>query len=642
MGPELHRTDSFDVSSDTDSVYDGVPKELCRNLRTVITFLIDARGGQLQVVRRAKLMVLGNEGVGKTTILDTLIEPLAPREMAFDGVHRWVWPRGRFLCVYDRTPAVTETPLETIDLQGATMSTLGELVLASGRVLALDPAALGEDVSAWTVYVTFHSVRTETLGVRARPWTLAGDPPIELKTWDFAGQAYYYDSHPFFLTSRAVYLVLWSIADTTRVATERLAFWLASLRRHALKPGVSTEPPMILLVGTHADDATVDRLPTLCDQRRQRAQALARKVLGLDQLPYFEVAAHNPDDAGIRALRSELLSALLRWAPLNQRLPAAYVHVLGSLTALRTRTNADPVTDVPSVLEACRADPAHRDLRADQVTTALTLFDAWGECIYFGERAPQVARSPSPHDRADDVPYVPLQQLVVLTPEWLTVAVVGALAKAGQPDDAGDVVVQHGVLRDADVPRVWPAWTEARRGTALRVLEQFGLCERLSEDDTRGPGWFVASALPATMPRTVPVWAARADGGDVDLAREVRLAALPTDACMALLRGLAALPSLGVNHLWRRGLAGEHSSADGLCGVRVEMAPEDAPVVRLWARGPPPAARAGLATLVDGLNSLATLAKIAVEAEDALCVVCERPVPDPFAGASHRWAAARR
>jgi hypothetical protein len=62
--------------------------------------------------------------------------------------------------------------------------------------------------------------------------------------WDFAGQTVYYNTHQFFLSNRAVYLLMWNI----RLGYEHagLDFWLSSISVH------SPQAP-ILVVGTHLD-----------------------------------------------------------------------------------------------------------------------------------------------------------------------------------------------------------------------------------------------------------------------------------------------------------------------------------------------------------------------------------------------------
>lgn len=51
---------------------------------------------------------------------------------------------------------------------------------------------------------------------------------VELSLWDFAGQDVYFTTHQFFLSSRAVYMLVFSLVK--RDTEKRLEFWLESLK----------------------------------------------------------------------------------------------------------------------------------------------------------------------------------------------------------------------------------------------------------------------------------------------------------------------------------------------------------------------------------------------------------------------------
>ncbi|KAI3380042.1 hypothetical protein SNEBB_002052 [Seison nebaliae] len=72
---------------------------------------------------------------------------------------------------------------------------------------------------------------------------------IEYSIWDFAGQTVYYNTHQFFLSSRAVYLLVWNMRQG--IENAGLKFWLSSISCHA-----PTAP--IFIVGTHLDE--VDKI----------------------------------------------------------------------------------------------------------------------------------------------------------------------------------------------------------------------------------------------------------------------------------------------------------------------------------------------------------------------------------------------
>lgn len=81
-----------------------------------------------------------------------------------------------------------------------------------------------------------------TDGIDIVDWNIES---IAFSIWDFAGQTVYYNTHQFFLSNRAVYLLVWNV----RLGHEHagLEFWLSSIECHAPKAPV-------LVVGTHIDE----------------------------------------------------------------------------------------------------------------------------------------------------------------------------------------------------------------------------------------------------------------------------------------------------------------------------------------------------------------------------------------------------
>mmetsp|Transcript_20624 Transcript_20624/g.32202 ORF Transcript_20624/g.32202 Transcript_20624/m.32202 type:complete len:229 (-) Transcript_20624:520-1206(-) len=71
---------------------------------------------------------------------------------------------------------------------------------------------------------------------------------ITLHTWDFGGQEVYQYTHQLFLTSNAVYLVLFRLNEPTSKCVEQVKFWLDSIVARTQLRKVK-----VILLGTHAD-----------------------------------------------------------------------------------------------------------------------------------------------------------------------------------------------------------------------------------------------------------------------------------------------------------------------------------------------------------------------------------------------------
>lgn len=69
---------------------------------------------------------------------------------------------------------------------------------------------------------------------------------VTFDCWDFAGQELYYTTHQFFLTDKAVYLIVFNLAQEEEVSLRTIEYWMKSIRLRAIYAP-------IVVVGTHLD-----------------------------------------------------------------------------------------------------------------------------------------------------------------------------------------------------------------------------------------------------------------------------------------------------------------------------------------------------------------------------------------------------
>ncbi|EGG24144.1 leucine-rich repeat-containing protein [Cavenderia fasciculata] len=143
------------------------PEILHQGLQAILDYLKDLIKGQEQCYRM-KLMIVGQENVGKTTLLKTL--------------------RDR-----KKKPSVA----------GPNISTDGIVI------------------DNWVFNGQFDDIDVDS----GRPIKKKQD--ITLSVWDFAGQEIYYTTHQFFLSERSVYIVAWNIILEEEAS--RVEFWLQSI-----------------------------------------------------------------------------------------------------------------------------------------------------------------------------------------------------------------------------------------------------------------------------------------------------------------------------------------------------------------------------------------------------------------------------
>lgn len=250
---------------------------------------------------RMKLMVVGVQGIGKTSLLDQLRSEGPNRHKKPDHWAKRMGHKG----VNQKTN------------RGINISTVGV------------------DIGDW---VCEKKIRGNSLY-----------GPVVFRTWDFGGQKEYYATHQYFLSKRSLYLVLWKICDGRKGLAEVLQ-WLGNIQARAPNSPV-------IIVGTHYD-AVGDTFPPKVAEElqniiRERFIAVAdAEKMGLPRvLDSIEVSCKTGHNIKLLSnliyetafsLRLPGSKELL----LQQRVPASYLaleEIIGNIAYQLRQGNADPV-----------------------------------------------------------------------------------------------------------------------------------------------------------------------------------------------------------------------------------------------------------------------------------------------------------
>ncbi|KAF5301002.1 hypothetical protein FQR65_LT08985 [Abscondita terminalis] len=146
---------------------------------------------------RMKLMIVGVQGIGKTSLLEQLRQEGVSRKKP---VEHWAKRMGN-------------KNINVKTSRGTNMSTVGV------------------DIGDW---VYEKKIRNQSV-----------HGPVIFRTWDFGGQKEYYATHQYFLSKRSLYLVVWKIVDGHRGVNE-ISQWLVNIQARAPNSPV-------IIVGTHYD-----------------------------------------------------------------------------------------------------------------------------------------------------------------------------------------------------------------------------------------------------------------------------------------------------------------------------------------------------------------------------------------------------
>ncbi|XP_019766471.2 leucine-rich repeat serine/threonine-protein kinase 1 isoform X4 [Dendroctonus ponderosae] len=248
---------------------------------------------------RMKLMIVGVQGIGKTSLLDQLRQEGSTRKRP----EHWGKRMGN-------------KNINTKTSRGSNMSTVGV------------------DIGDW---VYEKKVRNQSV-----------HGPVIFRTWDFGGQKEYYATHQYFLSKRSLYLVVWKISDGHRGINEILQ-WLVNIQARAPNSPV-------IIVGTHYD-VVQEFSPNISEEYQQMIRdrfinIVDAEKMGLPRvLDTIEISCKTRHN--VKLLCNLIYDTVFSLRPpgskellLEQKVPATYLALEDIVTsvAVERRVNGlDPV-----------------------------------------------------------------------------------------------------------------------------------------------------------------------------------------------------------------------------------------------------------------------------------------------------------
>lgn len=167
------------------------------------------------------LMIVGEENVGKTTLVRSLVN------------------------MWDPTSATTVS-VRSLQRTGDTMSTDGVDITRCKFKYDLNKLRnTGKSVG-----------RDQSISVDVSMWDFAGELFIpEMSGLPRTGQEVYYTTHQFFLLTQSIFIVVFNLTKPMR--DSRVDFWLHSISSKVIKvfffSRAQVSDPKVFIVGTHMD-----------------------------------------------------------------------------------------------------------------------------------------------------------------------------------------------------------------------------------------------------------------------------------------------------------------------------------------------------------------------------------------------------
>ncbi|XP_046393381.1 leucine-rich repeat serine/threonine-protein kinase 1 [Ischnura elegans] len=200
---------------------------------------------------------------------------------------------------------------------------------------------------------------------------------VVFRTWDFGGQREYYATHQYFLSKRSLYLVVWRIPDGQRGIAEILQ-WLVNIQARAPNSPV-------IIVGTHYDMMREHYPSSMSEDLQQMIRDKFINIVDAEKcglprvLDTIEVSCKTRHN--IKLLCNLIYDTVFSLRPpgskellLEQRVPASYLaleEVVGHIAWERRMVGGDPVLTAEQYRAAVTREMLARHHRTFRDTSEL-------------------------------------------------------------------------------------------------------------------------------------------------------------------------------------------------------------------------------------------------------------------------------
>jgi len=541
---------------------------------------------------RTKLMVVGFENVGKTTILDCLfpIQNLGETKRLFRKTEYRIELQGKYLRKYkpnELNAVYKEIILENEQwsLQRAEQPGLKLILLNDKTQKKIEIYFKNQETrDKWAERLRRVIKNFATHGIEIQDQILQNENElsnvselvkslhfskdqqklvsnIDVSIWDFAGQHDYYNNHHYFLSTRTVFLVLWKMKDE-KEGLEGLNFWFKSLSSHLKYDLTLTNGKpyfSIIVVGTFLDDQNVNRSEESRKLREQEILKIARSN-GIDySIQICEVSCSTLKN--IKGLKQDIYKIALTHGYMGEKLPIGYLNIKNSIEELRKNYKEKdiPIIEIQALIEDCKKNSTF-EFDDEFVKRGLNLLHMWGTCVYFDESKK-------------------LSDYVVLKPEFLTKEVMGKLFSPDLKHNFKDGILEHSKLWS-----FWPNYMD-KAEMLMSLMEKFEICFKLKEKDEGKPfkeqKSLIVNYLPEDKPNKLSTyWPTTIPRREIEIERIFSFNQVPSEMVSRLL--VRFHDRIVDNIIWRRGVLlkhidkknenrNENKNCDILCLLEVKM-----------------------------------------------------------------------
>jgi len=282
-----------------------------------------------------------------------------------------------------------------------------------------------------------------TDGIDISEWNLKSpllpspDDSLTFSAWDFAGQEVYYSTHQFFMSHRAIYLVVFNLVD---LGESRIEYWLQSVQARG-------RGAPVILVGTHFDDKRCT------DEYMSDTYAyLKRKYLNRHPNIVTLLSVSTRTGRCVDEVRDEVIQTALKLDYMPEEIPLRYLDVEEKLLSLRSVL---PVPTLSWEAFAQMCEGSH--VQSESLASLATYLNDLGVLVYF-------------RDVNRDV--------VVIDPQWITQMFATIVSMKAN-------FAKGGLLKKSTLPQMWraPRHPPELHAYMLKLLKKFEVVFELNEED---------------------------------------------------------------------------------------------------------------------------------------------------------------
>ena len=307
-----------------------------------------------------------------------------------------------------------------------------------------------------------------TDGIDIAKWVVKTSDKISLtfSAWDFAGQEIYYATHSFFLSSKAIYLIVWDLRYP--VENARVEFWLNSVESKA-----SNAP--VILVGTHFDDEQFQSDP---DKLTKVLTHVSEKFCNRHNNIRSVIGVSATESDGISQLMEILEKTAMGMTNILDKLPKIYQN-LEEVVLQEKETRNPPAVTWNEYSHSIASRVNFKD--EEHLLEATEFLNNLGSLVFFKSESTSEA-------------------LVVLDPQWLTAMFASIITTSHN-------YTQNGILLKSNLPQIWrpPQYPQKMHQTLIKLLQEFEIIYQLAGDSGETK-YLIPSLLPELRPTIDILW----------------------------------------------------------------------------------------------------------------------------------------